>query len=149
MKVLDLDCAAHHRFEGWFASEEDYVSQLARGLVACPVCGATSINRLPSAPRLNLSRTSAPAQQQAAPAAPQTGAAATQARWLRAMREMVKNTEDVGDKFAEEARRIHYAETPARGIRGVASHEEARELADEGIDVLSLPFAAALKEPLQ
>jgi hypothetical protein len=62
---------------------------------------------------------------------------------------MVKNTEDVGDRFAEEARRIHYAEAPARGIRGVASREEARELADEGIDVMAVPFAAALKEPLQ
>jgi hypothetical protein len=68
---------------------------------------------------------------------------------LRLARHLIKNTEDVGERFAEEARRIHYKEAPERGIRGQASAEEARELAQEGIDVLALPMPALLKEPLQ
>jgi hypothetical protein len=71
MKVLDLQCLDGHRFEGWFASADEFESQLSRKLVACPVCGATSVSRLPSAPRLNLSgaaQAPAPAQQKPDPA---------------------------------------------------------------------------------
>ena len=68
---------------------------------------------------------------------------------MKMARAVIANTEDVGERFAEEARRIHYREAPERGIRGVASPDEARELADEGIEVFSLSIPDALKEPVQ
>jgi hypothetical protein len=141
MKVLDLQCPHGHRFEGWFASAEDFESQSSRKLVACPICSATEVSRLPSAPRLNLSGAS---ETQVAP-----GAGEMQARVMRALREVLEKTENVGDRFAEEARRIHYNETPARNIRGVTTPEDAKALVEEGIEVMPLPIPAALKEPLQ
>jgi hypothetical protein len=141
MKVLDLQCPHGHRFEGWFASAEDFESQLSRKLVACPVCSATEVSRLPSAPRLNLSG--------AAEAKAPAGAGEMQARVMRALREVLEKTENVGDRFAEEARRIHYNEAPARNIRGVTTPEDAQALVEEGIEVMPLPIPAALKEPLQ
>ncbi|MBP9928897.1 MAG: DUF1178 family protein [Rhodoferax sp.] len=153
MKVLDLQCAQLHGFEGWFGSEEDYASQLARGLVACPMCGDNSITKKLSAPRLNLGHTSAPAesseeprQQVVATTDPQT---ALQAAWLGMARRILANTEDVGERFAEEARRIHYGETEHRGIRGQASRSETEALADEGIEVMQLALPDLLKGPLQ
>ncbi|WP_175944086.1 MULTISPECIES: DUF1178 family protein [unclassified Caballeronia] len=149
MKVLDLKCSHEHRFEGWFASTEEFESQLGRKLVACPVCSTTDVSRMPSAPRLNLSsaRGEASAQAQAPKASPD--AAAMQARALQFMRELIEKTENVGERFAEEARRIHYNEAPARNIRGVTTPEDAHALLEEGIEVMPLPVPAALKEPLQ
>ncbi|WP_114813469.1 DUF1178 family protein [Paraburkholderia kururiensis] len=144
MKVLDLQCPGGHRFEGWFASADDFESQLSRKLVECPICGATEVSRLPSAPRLNLSGAAQPPAQQGAPDMNEL-----QARVMRALREVLDKTENVGDRFAEEARRIHYNEAPARNIRGVTTAEDARALVEEGIDVMPLPIPAALKEPLQ
>lgn len=150
MKVLNLRCSNGHGFEGWFASEEDYQSQNGRGLVECPLCGDRMISRLPSAPRLNLSGARAPDAAPAAPAAPEAAeAAAVQARWLQALRQVIASTEDVGARFAEEARRIHYGEAERRGIRGQASAEDAKALVEEGIEVAVLPMPDALKEPLQ
>ena len=141
MKVLDLQCPHDHRFEGWFASADDFESQQSRKLVECPICGANEVSRLPSAPRLNLSG----ATGAKAPA----GASEMQARVMRALREVLEKTENVGDRFAEEARRIHYNEAPARNIRGVTTPEDAKALVEEGIEVMPLPVPAALKEPLQ
>lgn len=144
MKVLDLQCPDGHRFEGWFASADDFESQLSRKLVECPMCGATNVSRLPSAPRLNLSGAT---EASATPAAQR--AAQWQGRALRALREVFEKTENVGERFAEEARRMHYNEAPSRNIRGVASAEDAQALVEEGIDVMPLPVPAALKGPLQ
>jgi hypothetical protein len=141
MKVLDLQCPHSHRFEGWFASADDFESQQSRKLVECPICGANEVSRLPSAPRLNLSG--------ATDAKVSAGAGEMQARVMRALREVLEKTENVGDRFAEEARRIHYNEAPARSIRGVTTPEDARALVEEGIEVMPLPVPAALKEPLQ
>ncbi|AXE91853.1 DUF1178 family protein [Paraburkholderia sp. 22099] len=143
MKVLDLQCPHGHRFEGWFASADDFESQQARKLIECPICGANEVSRLPSAPRLNLSG----ATEAKNPAGLEQ--AQMQARVMRALREVLEKTENVGDRFAEEARRIHYNEAPARNIRGVTTPEDARALVDEGIQVMPLPVPAALKEPLQ
>ena len=156
MKVFNLACEHDHRFEGWFGSAEDYDSQLARGLIECPVCAGTAIRKMPTAPRLNLSCVSEPPAQpprrgeaaSGAPGAPLDPRAA-QALFMKVARDIVANTEDVGDRFAEEARRIHYREAPERGIRGSASPDEARELADEGIEVFSFPLPSVLKEPIQ
>lgn len=145
MKVLDLRCAQGHRFEGWFASDDDLAAQRERGLLSCPMCGDAEVQRLPSAPRLNLASSARPAATTLALPAPDD----PQAKWLRAMRKVMANTEDVGERFPEEARRIHYGEVPARGIRGQASPSEAQAMAEEGIEVMALPTPPALKEPLQ
>ncbi len=150
MKVLNLRCNHNHVFEGWFASENDFQDQAARGVVECPLCGSPQVHRLPSAPRLNLSGARAPAGPVAAPspaAANPPDPANLQALWLHAVGQVIKNTEDVGERFPEEARRIHYGESPNRGIRGQASPEQRAALADEGIDVVPLPMPAALKGP--
>ncbi|MEO7885316.1 MAG: DUF1178 family protein [Polaromonas sp.] len=170
MKVLNLQCAHQHSFEGWFASEDDFQSQLSRGLVECPMCADKSIQKLPSAPRLNLgvheptSAASQPAASQAVAQGPAQGAGsnavattgtptgmgqAEQAAFLKAVRHVMAHTEDVGERFAEQARRMHYGEVEARSIRGQASAREAVELIEEGIDVMPLPLLPGVKETLQ
>jgi hypothetical protein len=160
MKVLDLQCAHQHSFEGWFGSEDDFVGQLARGLVSCPLCGDGSIQKMLSAPRLNLraSRQQASAQHTDEPSADASAgvalghvapSSALQARFLSAMREVMANTEDVGERFADQARAIHYGDMDARSIRGRTSPQVALELIEEGISVLPLPPLPALKETLQ
>jgi hypothetical protein len=146
MKVLNLQCTHRHAFEGWFGSEDDFRDQLERGLVECPICGDTSVAKLPSAPRLNLGAQPQPAPKNELATVPE---AALQAAWLKMVRHVMANTEDVGERFAEEARRIHYGESDERGIRGQASREETEALLDEGIGVMPLPIPKALKGPLQ
>lgn len=143
MKVLNLRCAHGHGFEGWFSSDDEFLDQNGRGAIECPMCSDHVITRMPSAPRLNLSgaREATPA------AAPQ--AADLQAAWLAAARQLIAQTEDVGERFPEEARRIHYGEVEHRGIRGQATPDQRAALRDEGIEVMALPLPAALKEPLQ
>ena len=192
MKVLNLQCGAAHAFEGWFGSEEDFQSQLARGLVECPLCGDSHITKGLTAPRLNLRSQQPRARGESASRADEQpahgggndgsgdsahrggnasggsasdGAASVrqpaglpalsmlspeaQAAYLKAVRHVIANTEDVGDRFAEEARRIHYGEAAERDIRGQASAEEARDLVEEGIEVGQIILPAALKGPLQ
>jgi hypothetical protein len=156
MKVLDLRCADSHTFEGWFASEDDFAGQLQRGLVTCPLCGDHRITRLLSAPRLNLSGAREPvAHAPATRPADQPGEQAVvravdlQTAWMQTVQRLMKNTEDVGERFTEEARRIHYGEVPHRGIRGDATVEQRAALQDEGIEVMAIPVPAALKRPLQ
>jgi len=147
MKVLNLRCAHDHRFEGWFASDEDFAAQGERGLMACPICDDKAIVRLPSAPRLNVSTSRGdPA---APPAAAEIAQARAQGRWLRGVREILARTEDVGDRFPEEARRIHYGETQQRGIRGRATAADADALRDEGIEVVAVSVPEPLKNPVQ
>lgn len=168
MKVLNLRCSHSHHFEGWFASQDDFQSQLDRALIECPMCGDNSVQRLPSAPHLLTSSSRAPtASREAAvpvrgaasgglpattPVAPQLpppGPAHMQSAWLRAVQHIVTHTDDVGPRFAEEARRMHYGETDERPIRGQATSDEAKALHEEGIEVMSFPTPAALKGPLQ
>ena len=156
MKVFDLRCGAGHGFEGWFASEDDYVSQRERGLLDCPMCGNADVARLPSAPRLNLSggRAVEPARDQSpAPVAtqptgmPPTGEAAQ--RFMDAVAQVLAGAEDVGSRFAEEARRIHHGESESKAIRGRTTPEEREALADEGIEVFTLPSLLPPKSSLQ
>ena len=155
MKVLDLLCAHDHAFEGWFASEDDFQGQLVRGLVQCPMCGNADIRKGLSAPRLNLRTPSDPAQAKQAAAAAQSSTGegmthqAMQAAWLHMARQIMSRTEDVGEHFASEARRMHYGEIDERAIRGQASLEQAAELLDEGIAVLPILLPEAVKKPLQ
>ena len=160
MKVIDLRCQSGHRFEGWFASDDDFLEQNGRGLIGCPLCNDTVVVRMPSAPRLNLSGATQPESQPeraadpaaaaaAASAAADNHSAALQARWLQMARRVLAHTEDVGDKFADEARRIHYGEVKERAIRGQASAEEREALREEGIEVHPLPLPAGFKDSLQ
>ncbi|SFR78580.1 hypothetical protein SAMN05428960_1622 [Mitsuaria sp. PDC51] len=162
MLVLNLACETGHSFEGWFASANDFESQQQRGLLSCPLCNSAKVRKMPSAPRLNLSAAEPAPARRRAPAAPSPEptapvlppgapviAAELQKQVIQAVRTLMANTEDVGDRFATEARRIHYGEAQERGIRGRATPDEARELADEGIDIVALPVPDALKDPLQ
>lgn len=149
MKVLDLQCAHGHVFEGWFASEDDFVSQCERALVQCPLCGDGAVQKKLSAPRLNLSvsrqENSVPMDVTHHPRPNQ----ALMAAWLELSRRIVANTQDVGQRFAEEARKMHYGETEERAIRGQTTADEARALLDEGIEVLPMLLPPSAKEPLQ
>ncbi len=162
MKVLDLQCSYRHSFEGWFASEDDFQGQLARGLVACPMCADLTIQKMPSAPRLNFGAATSPqsasrevALAEATPASASShqmvapADAAGQSEFLKALRHVLANTEDVGERFANEARAMHYGDAEHRNIRGQASMQEAVELIEEGIEVMPLPLPAAVKETLQ
>jgi hypothetical protein len=153
MKVLNLRCANGHGFEGWFASEDEFLGQNGRGLVECPLCADRTVTRMPSAPRLNLSgaREPVPAPAKAARTddAAEPRAADLQAMWLQTVRQLMASTEDVGDRFADEARRIHYGEAPERGIRGQTTDAEREALHDEGIEVVAIPVPRALKGPVQ
>ncbi len=149
MIVFNLACAHEHRFEGWFASGDEFDSQCARSLVQCPVCASAEIRRLPSAPRLNLARAGGDERTPAASAGAPATAEVMQQKLLQMARMLVQQTDDVGERFAEEARKIHYREAPPRGIRGVASPVEVAELNDEGIEVFAFPIPDAAKNPLQ
>ena len=169
MKVLNLQCARQHSFEGWFASEDDFQSQLLRGLVECPLCADKVVQKMPSAPRLNLGAQAARRETVNAPTNAEAGDKpsqvqvsgsnavsvhsdqhyAQQGAFLKAMRHVMANTEDVGQRFADEARSMHYGDIEARNIRGQVSPQEAVELIEEGIEVMPLPTLSALKETLQ
>lgn len=135
MIVFDLICRDEHRFEGWFASSEDFASQKGRGLLECPVCGGAHVEKLPTAKIRKQSEPAAPAQ----PSPTQPGVA-VQADVSRVIDYILMHSEDVGKRFAEEARKIYYQETPQRSIRGVATRAEAEDLHAEGVPVFSLPI---------
>jgi hypothetical protein len=155
MKVLDLQCAFAHTFEGWFASEQDFAAQCAQLQIQCPLCGDPHITKKLSAPRLNLvasrvhaiESTELSHQKEVALPAPPDQALVN--AWMAVARQVVANTTDVGDQFAEEARKMHYGEVPERGIRGKANAQETRELVEEGIQVLPLLLPESLKGPVQ
>ena len=139
MIVFDLVCAHGHRFEGWFASADDFERQSKAVLVRCPVCDDASVVRLPSA-KVHVGRATVDAPRATEePDADATMAAALPDELVRKLREIVRNTENVGSRFPEEARKIHYEEIPGRPIRGQASKDEAEALRDEGIDFTPLP----------
>ncbi len=150
MKVFDLHCPLDHVFEGWFASEEDFRSQLDRGLVECPMCGSKELRKGLSAPRLNLG--AQPAAAAPAPVPDETDRRklhALQAAWLEVSRKIAAKTEDVGERFAEEALRMHKGEEPERPIRGQATSQQAMELLEEGVPVMPLALPKSSKETLQ
>ena len=141
---FSLHCDKDHEFEGWFSSSKDYDDQAERGLVECPVCGSRQVGKALMAPAVAVSKE--------APARP-LAMDPEKREMMRKLRELVQavkqNSEDVGERFAEEARRIHYGESENRGIRGRVSADEREALRDEGIETFALPIPAALKDPLQ
>ena len=122
MKVLSLRCSNGHGFDGWFASDDEYMDQNGRGLIECPLCADRIVSRLPSAPRLNLSgqREPAPAAAPAADTTPQPPA--LQALWLHAVRHMIANTDDVGERFPEEARMFNAYENHEAVYRNIETN---------------------------
>lgn len=146
-----LVCESGHDFESWFPSSESYDDQVARGFVACPACGSIHVSKGMMAPSIGRSDRAPASDRQVVPEASvpvpvppaeaMLGERERQLRGLmRALREQVtKNADDVGAQFPEEARRMHYGESPTRAIYGEASLDEARALVDEGIDVAPLP----------
>jgi hypothetical protein len=140
--VFDLGCENQHRFEGWFASNEDFEQQLGGKLVTCPLCGNAGVVRLPHVSHI---RTGGSKDRERAPraaSAAQQYANAGAEIMTRLVEHIVENTDDVGAAFPEEARKIHYHETPDRRIRGTASRDEVEALKDEGIEVVALPIPA-------
>jgi hypothetical protein len=140
--VFDLGCENNHRFEGWFASGEDFERQVGRKLVSCPLCGNANIARLPHASHIKTGSKERAARGDPAAAARQQYTNVGTDVLAKLVEHIVENTEDVGPAFPEEARKIHYRETPERRIRGTASREEIESLKDEGIEVVALPIPA-------
>jgi hypothetical protein len=136
MIVFDLHCANGHAFEGWFDSGQEFDRQKAARLVTCPVCDGADVERRPSA---KVRVVKAPVQAPPSPPTTNEAIAGIPPEMLAKLRDVVRNTEDVGERFPEEARKIHYEEAPARSIRGKASREEAEALTEEGIDFSQLP----------
>lgn len=149
MKVLDLQCGQRHVFEGWFASEEDFASQRERCLLMCPVCGDGSIAKRLSAPRLNLGGARSDGEAVLDVTVPvNSEQQSLQAAWLALARKIVANTDDVGEKFPEVARKIYYGEAEERSIRGQATPDQVQSLIEEGIAVMQFPLPSALKDTL-
>lgn len=144
LKVFDLQCESGHVFEGWFASSEAYESQRDKGLLSCPVCESSQVSKMLSAPRLNMGKGRDTAESERPLAqVPQSGEAPSpaqlQAQVLQFMRQMLRNADNVGERFAHEARRMHEGEIEHRAIRGTATHEERAELLEDGIAVVPVP----------
>ncbi len=133
--VLNILCDSGHRFDGWFASSDAFRAQCQRQLVQCPHCQSTAVSQLPSAPHVRRGATAEPGGEARAPTLP----AAPSTQLFQALAQLARQAENVGERFPEEARRIHYDEAPARNIRGQASADETLELLEEGIFVLPAP----------
>ena len=142
MIIFDLACSRGHRFEGWFASVADFDRQKTADLVACPICNDVGIARVPSA-QVRVAkaapRDEAKPQPEKRDSENQDAVAGVAPEILAKLREIVRTTENVGRRFPDEARKIHYNEAPARSIRGQASRDEAQALSEEGIDFAPIP----------
>lgn len=141
-----LNCERGHTFEGWFASAADFDTQKSRGLLSCPHCGDLDVSKALMAPNITSrgkNRAAVARDGDASPATHISAPSREMRQVVAKMRELRKavleNTEDVGTSFSEEARKIHYGEAEARGIRGQANLEQAASLVNEGIDVMPIP----------
>lgn len=137
MIIYDLECDAEHRFEGWFKNIADYKGQMASGILLCPICNSDKVRKLPtasyvstgvSAPKNNLNES---VEKQSLP---------SEAETIQNLHQLINEQFDnVGNKFAEEAKKIHYGEVEDRNICGTATVEEVTKLQDEGITAIPLP----------
>jgi len=131
---FSLHCDQAHDFEGWFRSNDDYDTQRKRGFVECPTCGSNKVSKALMAPAVSTSRK----QERMALAM-----GAEQKRMMSELKaltdKMKEGAENVGDKFAEEARKIHFGETEQRGIYGEASPDEVKGLAEDGVPFMPIP----------
>lgn len=154
MIKYSLVCDKGHDFESWFADSAAYDKQVKRKLVACPICNSTKVEKAIMAPRLATSKQRKGAIEMQVPNAPEAPAPAPapapvammspmeqefRAKLKELREHITKNAENVGAKFPEQARKMHYGEIEHRSIYGVASPEEAKELADEGVEFHPIP----------
>ncbi|MFP1631195.1 DUF1178 family protein [Zhengella sp. ZM62] len=131
---FSLTCDHGHAFDGWFRSNDDFDSQNGRGLVSCPVCGSGAVSKALMAPAVSTARRK---ERMALAVSAEQKAALTKLRELA--KAAIANSEDVGDRFVDEARKIHYGEVESRAIRGEANPADVAELLDEGVPVMPLP----------
>lgn len=152
MIVFDLACPAGHRFEGWFASSEDFSAQLQRTLVTCPECGSVEVAKAPMAPAVPRKGNQGPevpvAAQPMASGIMPPEAAAMLGKLARLQAEVLRDSRWVGKDFAAQSREMHYGEREAEVIHGQATLEQARDLLEEGVPVMPLPFPVAPPEEL-
>lgn len=138
MILYDLVCQREHRFESWFRNSNIVEKLIKAGEVACPACGSTNVQKAPMAPRIGKSDEKSQAMDSEQRELAVAMEKATKA--LKELREVIeKNFEHVGDRFPQEARKIHYGEAQQRGIFGTASQEDAKALLEEGIEVSVIP----------
>lgn len=135
-----LICHRDHEFEAWFSKGADFDDQAARGLIDCPHCGSRQVEKAIMAPAVSTSRRKEASREKAQANMKMMNELASKIR-----EDIEKNCDNVGDKFAEEARAMHYGEKPARAIYGEANMSEAADLADEGIAAVPLPDALVPK----
>ena len=144
MIIYDLECDARHHFEGWFKNADEFSEQQRHGLLSCPVCGSEGVRKIPSPSHISKSSASG-----MTPAAEKQIQEAGRHQVLKMFHDYVnKNFDDVGNKFAEEAKKMHYGEVAERNIRGSATKEEIRELREEGVSAIQLPPAPYDKDKL-
>jgi hypothetical protein len=144
-----LRCDKEHEFEAWFRSSSDYDRAVASGETSCPICGPARVEKMPMAPALartdnrSLTKASEPPAEKSEKVSLAAAPDPKQQALIQAMRELrrqvTEHADYVGDRFAEEARKIHYKETEARGIYGEATTDEAKKLVEEGIEFQPLP----------
>ena len=137
MIVFELICRDHHRFEGWFASGEDFAAQKDHGLLECPICGGSHVEKLPTAKIRKQAEAEVAAPVGANTPEPKEKAPIDASKLIDYI---LTHSENVGEHFAAEARRIHYEEAPKRSIRGTATRAETDDLREEGVPVFSLPI---------
>ena len=147
MILYNLICEKHHEFESWFPSSAAYDKQARRGLISCPACGSGKVEKAIMAPRLarkDKSRSVAPAEETAQASSPFAMLSPQEQEFRKKLKELrdhlTANADNVGKKFPEEARKMHYGEIEHSSIYGEASPKEAKELADEGIEFHPLPI---------
>ena len=132
---FQLECKNTHAFEGWFRSNDDFEKQQKRGLLECPICGTHEVSKTLMAPSVATGRS----KEKIAVAAGQVAQQQMMAKMMELAKEVKSKADNVGEKFPEEARKIHYGESKARAIYGKATTHEVTELVDEGVDILPLP----------
>ncbi len=142
MVVYDLICDSEHQFEGWFKSESDYLEQNKQGILCCPICNSTLVHKLPSASYISTKKSQLVSQKNM----PKKSRAQIDRIVKEFSSYITANTEDVGNQFAEEAKKMHYGEVVERNIRGNASVDEVKSLKEEGIDVVPLPVLVDKKK---
>lgn len=135
MIKYSLSCDNGHSFEGWFSTSADFDRQVETGFLTCPTCNSAAISKSLMAPSVSTARKKEAKQQMAMDIARREA----MAKLREAVNHIRSNAEDVGERFPEEARKIHYGEADARGIIGEASLSDVRELLDEGIEIAPLP----------
>ena len=133
MILFDLVCDEGHGFEGWFPDSKAFDQQRKKGIVECPACGGTKVQKALQAPAVSTSR-----KKEAVTAKRQMAAALNMLQEVR--REVEANSDFVGNNFAEEARKIHYGESKKRDIHGQTTPDEAKELSEEGVDFTAVPW---------